>query len=186
MSDLDRVVGNINRLARDIEKQTPVYMVTASAKTYTTAIRSEIQAVTSGSKLRGVGNKARRAAGGARVGVKYDVKAATAIVQATGPLHLLERDVTKHTIPRTQGSRRLRTAAGRLSHKRGATGRVLSGRKFLGNKARGFAAMGPVTHPGTRGKHPFERGVRRVERQAVADAVGEFSKEMGTIYKAVT
>jgi hypothetical protein len=188
-SDLDRVLNNLNRLAADLEKKTPEQMVTASARTYTNSIRDEIARVTTGNKLRGVGSKTSRAAGGARVGVKYEVKQATAIVQGTGPLHLLERDTRDHMIPSTSGSKRARTAAGRLSHKRQATGRSASANRtqiFLGNRSRNFAATGPVHHPGTRGKHPFERGVKAVERQAVLDAVQQFSRELGTIYKAAT
>lgn len=86
------------------------------------------------SRLRGVGRS------GARVGVRYDVRGVknpTAIVRATGPFHLIESDTKAHEIaPR--------------SRRRG------------GGKRAVFTPYGPkarVQHPGTKGRHPFARGV---------------------------
>lgn len=109
--------------------------------------------------LSGVGKR------GARLGVSYNVRGfygnPTALVRATGPFHLIERDTAPHQIPRTASSRRIKLESGRLSAKRELTGRTLSGRKRL--RLPGGWVMGPVSHPGTKGKHPFERGVNRAE-----------------------
>jgi hypothetical protein len=86
-----------------------------------------------GGRLRGVGKK------GARIGVRYDVKGTknpTALVRATGPFHLIERGTKPHTItPKKKG---------------GAI-------NIAGTGPRRFAK-----HPGTRGKHPWAKGVNRV------------------------
>jgi hypothetical protein len=89
-------------------------------------------------RLSGVGRK------GARVGVRYNVGSypdgAKALVFATGPFHLIERDTKAHRIPRERRRGRRRYA-------------VVPG---VGPRAR-------VQHPGTKGKHPFARGVQMSE-----------------------
>ncbi len=113
-------------------------MVTAAALAITTTVRGEIAAATKGSsRLSGVGRK------GVKVGAGYDVKGTanpTAIVQARGPLQLIERNTKAHPIrPRRRG-----------------------GRLALGSESRGFGPVASVAdHPGTTGKHPFEKGVVR-------------------------
>lgn len=78
--------------------------VNRSALAVTTAIRASIAGGTGGdSRLSGVGR------GGARVGARYDVKGAanpTALIRATGPLHLVEYPTRAHEIPRRGGRRR--------------------------------------------------------------------------------
>lgn len=121
-------------------------------------VKNNVQALAP-KRLSGVGKS------GANIGVTFNVKTfqgtPTALIRATGPFHLIERDTAPHTIPRTEGSRRTRTSSGRLSVKREATGRSTSGRKAL--LINGDWVTGPVKHPGTKGKHPFERGVRASE-----------------------
>lgn len=105
--------------------------VGAGALVVTNAVRAEIAAKTTGGVLRGVGRS------GAKVGAKYDVKGAanpTALVRATGPLHLLERDTKPHAMPK-------------------------AGRKRRGSYKTPFGPKAAVSHPGTKGKHPFEHGV---------------------------
>lgn len=100
----------------------------------TTAIRSEILSATGDMRLSGVGRR------GAKVGAKFDIKGTTnptALITATGPLHFIERDTAPHTIPRTRRRGRKRYVA------------------FDGG------VYSRVEHPGTRGKHPFERGWRQ-------------------------
>jgi hypothetical protein len=104
----------------------------------TRAIREEIRAATGGDmKLSGVGRK------GARVGARYTVGGTvepSAVVRATGPLQLIERDTKPHSIvPRPRRGQKRRKAL-----------RLANGK---------FAAA--VNHPGTRGKEPFGRGVVR-------------------------
>lgn len=101
-------------------------------------------------RLSGVGKK------GGPIGVTYKAGVfsgdPTALVKATGPFHLLERD----------------TKAGVRARKR---------RRGRG-KSRFIGPIAGYYHPGTTGKHPFEKGVRAVEpvvagilRRAQADSL---------------
>lgn len=85
-------------------------------------------------RLSGVGRR------GARVGVRFDVRGKTnptALIRATGPVHLIERDTRPHKIA-----------------PRGKKAKVLS--------IPGVGPRASAKHPGTKGKHPWERGVGRV------------------------
>lgn len=163
-----------NSLAAAYSKA-PSDIATEVAKRYTTSIRSQISAVTSGGKLRNVGKR------GSRVGVAYTVSGNTALVQATGPLQIIERDTARHTIPLTARTRRARTSAGRLSRKRVATGRVVSGRQPM--LINGQWRTGPFNHPGTKGKHPFQRGVQASEVAAVLAGAAVIGKELSKLFK---
>lgn len=160
-SGLNAFQAQINKLAAAYER-TPAQVVAASGRVYRDVIARDIGAVTAGSKLRNVGKR------GSVVGVKLTVNSSTATVQATGPLQIIERDTREHTIPRTTLTRRQRTKSGRASRKREATGRNSTGRVPL--KINGDWVLGPVTHPGTKGKHPFERGVLEAEVPAALAA----------------
>ena len=126
--------------------------VKGSALLVTTSIRTEIAQVSGGdSRLSGASVK------GARVGAKFDVKGSanpTAIIRATGPIQLIERDTKAHTIlPRASqpGRRRRRGSKGK--------GKAL---------AFGGGVYASAQHPGTRGKHLFEKGWKRAAPQAPA------------------
>lgn len=83
-------------------------------------------------RLSGVGKR------GAKIGARYDfVGPNTAIVRATGPFHLLERDTKAHRIPKVRGTR--------------ARKRVVV---IPGVGVRAWA-----NHPGSKGKHPWAKGV---------------------------
>jgi hypothetical protein len=178
----------MDRLAATYER-TPLKVVAASSRIYTTGIRASIGSVTNGGKLRGVGKFNGGNRTGARVGVTSRILTsstaeASGIVQGTGPLQLIERDTSAHAIPRTVGSRRGRTASGRLSHKRVATGTISSGRRpLLIGGIGGNWVTGPVRHPGTTGKHPFERGVNAVEFAARIAAVTELSTSIAAVLR---
>lgn len=96
-------------------------------------VKTSVVAQIGTTRLRGVGRK------GAKVGVRFDVKGQqnpTALVRATGPLHLLERSTRPHEIrPKRRGGKAV----------------VISG---VGPRAYAH-------HPGTKGKHPWERGLAR-------------------------
>jgi hypothetical protein len=192
MATFQQFANNMQGFARDLERNTPHNIVAKTAARYKSAIQSSILSVAPSGKLSGVGGKAKRAAGGTRIGVKYDVKdsgsSSTAIVQATGPLHLIERDNSAHLIPRTTGSKRLRTASGRASYKRQDTGRPTANRgvKFLYNEQKHFAAMGPVSHPGSKGKHPFERGAKAADQAARNDAIERVAATMSKFFTAAS
>lgn len=95
-----------------------------------TVIQHEIEAVAPGRRMRGVGRR------GAKVGAGYKIYGHTAVVQARGPLHLLERSTKPHEI--TPKKRNKKQA---LSTPYGPRRRV--------------------KHPGTRGKHPWRKGVTK-------------------------
>jgi hypothetical protein len=89
-------------------------------------------------KLRGVGKR------GAKVGVSFTVTGHTAIVKATGPFPLIESDTKAHRIPRERGARGRRRYA-----------------VIPGVGVRAFA-----NHPGTKGKHPWAKGVAAAQPAA--------------------
>ncbi len=75
----------------------------------------------------------------AKVGVRYDIKGTqnpTALMRATGPLHIVENSTGAHTIPRSGGRRRRK-------------------RKTL---LIGGSWRRSVEHPGTAGQRPFAKG----------------------------
>lgn len=96
-------------------------------------IRAEIMVATGGdNRLSGVGKN------GKRVGARYDIKGRvnpTALIKATGPLHLIERDTSAHEI--------------KAKRRRGGNAALKVGDKFYRS----------VEHPGTRAKRPFGKGV---------------------------
>lgn len=84
-------------------------------------------------RLRGVGKK------GAKIGVRYDIKGTgnpTALVRATGPFHLIERDTRPHDVS-PKGKRKAINIPG------------------IGPKAYATRAGG------SKGRHPWEKGVNR-------------------------
>lgn len=91
------------------------------------------------SRLSGVGKR------GAKVGARFDQEAGRFVIQATGPLVLIERNTKAHRIPKQRGAR---------ARKRYAV--------IPGVGVRAYA-----NHPGTRGKHTWERSVPKAQREAV-------------------
>jgi hypothetical protein len=110
--------------------------VTSAALAITTEVRQEIAKATGGkSKLSGMR--------GAKLGAGFNVKGTdnpTAIISARGPVHIVERGTKRHTI----------TARGRRGRRSGAM-QIRGGVEFQRS----------VNHPGTKGKHPFAKGVAR-------------------------
>lgn len=107
--------------------------VTVAALAVKTSVLAQLQAAgVDNGRLRGVGKK------GAPVGVSVAVTGHTAIVAATGKAFvLIESDTKAHRIPRERGPRARRRYA-----------------VIPGVGVRAFA-----NHPGTKGKHPWEKGV---------------------------
>jgi hypothetical protein len=130
LTDLARMAAELPEELRRAQ----VRGVQKGALLVTRAIRAEIREATGGdNRLSGVGRR------GARVGARYDVKGQvnpTAIVYATGPLHLIEHDTEPHDIQarnrRRGGTSTMRFADGRFSR--------------------------TAEHPGTTGSRPFEKG----------------------------
>lgn len=104
-----------------------------SALLVKTSVMGELGGVT---RLRGVGKR------GAKIGVRFDVKPGnnpSARVRATGPFHLIESDTKPHKV----------TPKGKGRNKRRAI------------NIPGIGPRASAKHPGTKGKHPWEKGVRR-------------------------
>ena len=141
LNDLAGVARMAARLPEELQRA-QVRGVANAALIVTGAIRGEIRSATGGdNRLSGVGAR------GARVGARYDVKGTsnpTAIIRATGPLHIIEHTMPPHQI----------TPRGRRRAKRG--NRFLSGAKVLHMSNGGYAAS--AEHPGSPAKKPFERG----------------------------
>lgn len=107
-------------------------MVLVAAQAVKTSVQAQMaSAGVQNGKLRGVGKR------GAKIGVRYDALGDKALVRATGPFHLIERDTKAHPIPKKRGAR--------------ARKRVVV---IPGVGVRAWA-----NHPGTHGKHPWEKGV---------------------------
>ena len=86
---------------------------------------------------------------GQRVGVRYDMKSDhQALVKMTGPAQLIERDTKAHRIPREFKGR---------------------GRSRARNMKRlvipGIGVRMSANHPGTKGKHPWEKSLEGSLRQ---------------------
>lgn len=139
--------------------------VTAGSLLIATAVRKEVAVATRGrNRLSGVGRN------GAKVGVRYDVRGTTnpvGLVRATGPLHLIESDTAAHMIlPRGVGRAQGRSKAARRAAKQSLYDALFG--------AGGFSSATPLAmpwgprfradHPGTKGKHPWAKGVSRSER----------------------
>lgn len=126
---LDRTVGEL--------KRAPRVAVTRAAQAMTTEVRQHIAGATGGdSRLSGVGRK------GAKVGAGYKVLSANkAIIQARGPLHLVERTNKDHAVvPKAR--------------------RVARGGRVAMRMPDGRFRRGPIHVRGSKGKQPFEKGTR--------------------------
>ena len=115
---------------------------------------------------------------GARVGARYDVKGntnPTALVRATGPLHLLDNPTRAHQI--TAKVRKGRSRASRSSFYNAIFG-----------GSGGFSGVQPmrtpygpryrVNHPGTRGKRTFFDGVDRARGFLPKVYAAEYREQM--------
>jgi hypothetical protein len=122
----------IKKYPAKIEKATIDSVKEAALFTKTTTL-GMLRAASGGDLvLSGVGKK------GAKIGVNYKVTGKTAIVAAYGPVPLIEGPTKGHDIPKVR--------------KRGQ-------RKSNILIINGNVITGPVHHPGTKGKHPWRKGV---------------------------
>lgn len=129
MTDLLEFVGKLRHLERELREATE----RATARTALT-VKKTIQAGAP-TRLRNVGRS------GARLSVGYTTKSTTAgdpyaIVQARGPWPIIESDTPAHVIPRA---------------------RVRGRRRVIVIPGVGVRAY--AHHPGTKGKHPWAKGV---------------------------
>lgn len=115
-------------------------------------IASEIRSATGDMRMSGVGTK------GARVGVRYDMKGTenpTALVRATGPLHLVERPVKPHVIaPKKRG---------RGKRKKAVT--------------TPYGPRASVQHPGVQNpKRPWSKGKQQAEPRVKREVSAVFGR----------
>jgi len=107
-------------------------VVGAAALKVKTTVLVEMRRIAPSLRLTGVSKR------GAKIGVRYDQGhgSSTALVQATGPVQLIESPTRPHRIPkeRQRGRRRIVVIPG------------------VGPRA-------SAQHPGTRGQHPWQKGV---------------------------
>jgi hypothetical protein len=122
----------MHRVANDI-KRAPRGITERGAST----LKRSVQGTLAVAAPRGRLNVGKR---GARIGVRYDLPSPSiARVFMFGPAHLIERDTKAHPIPREAKGRRRR--------------------KLRRLAIPGIGIRMSAMHPGTKGKHPWARGL---------------------------
>lgn len=146
--------------------------VRSAALQATNLIRAEIRSAAPSGQLR-MNGKPKKIGAGFKM-----LTGPRARISATGPLHLLERDTQQHYIPRAATksliSYRLNKKTGGLRaterKRRGRAGQ----RKMLYIPGVGYRKY--VLHPGTKGKHPFEKGVDTARQRVGRTILNEVAK----------
>lgn len=123
----------LDAIAREVERAERA-ATTRGATVLKQAVEKRLPA---SKRLRGVGKS------GSKIGVRYDIKAdGKAEVKATGKgFQILERDTKAHTVQPKRARARKQTG-------RGGGVRLADG-----------SVRRAVKHPGTKGQHPFEKGI---------------------------
>jgi hypothetical protein len=157
-----RLAGRLQQFAAEIEGVTR-RGVNESALLVTTSVAAFLGGRSI--HLSGVGSS------GAKVAVRYDIKGSrnpTAVVYMTGPAQLVERDTRAHTILGRSVGRGAKGRGARQANKQALYDALFGSSAGGRMRVAGDWRTGPFRHPGTTGKHPFERGVTAV-RQRVTD-----------------
>lgn len=151
MASPEQVAAKFGRLAAEYQD-----LPLAQVKESSLIVKTAVTKLAPG-RLRGVGKK------GAKLGVRYNVGTyngeAKSLVYVTGPWHLIERDTRAHIIPALKGQKSSQRGAQRATKGR------MYGPAFGGVKAKpqviviGKNVRAMAFHPGTQGKHPFDKGV---------------------------
>ena len=130
--NIPQFLAKTNKMVGELQRlETNTVKIAALAVKTSVLGQLQVAGVKDG-KLRGVGKN------GAKIGVSFTVTGSTALVKATGSAFpLIESNTKAHRIPREQGRR---------GRKRYAV--------IPGVGVRAFA-----NHPGTKGKHPWRKGV---------------------------
>jgi hypothetical protein len=149
MSTPTQFAAKMRRLSTDIHGADQA-IVNRAAFIVKKSVQAQLAVAMPSGRLRGVGKK------GARVGVRYTLYPHSAKVFMFGPAQLIERDTRPHRIPREFQGRTRRDGTRRKRTKPIAIPNV---------GVRQWAM-----HPGTKGKHPWAKGVvaARVPAQRVA------------------
>lgn len=158
---------------RERSPQEIVRRITVKAKQNAEAERN--RAVGGDGRMSHVG----RAKGGTKLGVRYDYdKTNTAtpqsLLRATGPWQLIENNTAAHVITSRYGggSRRSRTARAEFvgpqftgrGRNRKLKSRTGGDRRAVLNTPFGYRRS--ALHPGTRGKHPWQKATLKTKRDA--------------------
>ena len=118
-------------------------MVLVAAQAVKTSVQAQMAAAgVNNGRLRGVGKR------GAKVGVSYAITGKTALVRATGPFHLIERNTKPHRIGQQKSESGLPLVD--------ASGQDVRRRLVV---IPGVGVRAWANHPGTKGKHPWDKGV---------------------------
>jgi hypothetical protein len=168
------VYTSFDQVGKVIAKQTAEFssdMVTLEAsgnRTVAAAVVSAVAANLGGVSIimSGVGKNGRRVGVVATPGTQKSM-----VVKMTGPAHLIERDTDPHLI--------MGKGVGRLGKGKGSRSKeakykakqelydvLFGGASTVPMRVGRDWRMGPFQHPGTTGKHPFERGVNVVRPTA--------------------
>jgi hypothetical protein len=100
----------------------------------------------------------------ARIGVRYDLRGTTnptALVRATGPAHIVERDVKPHTVVPKRTARRTSRRARIEAVESGNTSGITGVLRFRDGTFARYAKLSG----GSKGRHPFGRGVDIASRR---------------------
>jgi plasmid stability protein len=150
--------------------------VAKAALQATNLIRAEIRAAAPGGTIR-LNGKPKR------IGVSYKMVsgggAAKARISAQGPLHLLERDTASHYEPRASQSSLLRYKVSKKTGRTTVVRRTGRARGRLAPKPLAIPGIGfrtRVVHPGTKGKHPFAKGLQQARPVVGRTIMAEVSK----------
>lgn len=155
-------------------REAEVAAVKAGAQQAVGLIRDEIRAVAPGGTLK-MNGKPKRVGASFKMGT-----GSQASVSAEGPMQLIERDTASHFEPRGSSS----TLLGYRTNKRtGAT--TVRERKRRGRSAvkvlsiPGIGFRRTVIHPGTKGRHPFEKGKDAARHEVGPRLMDKVSGELG-------
>lgn len=191
MSTPDQFVRRMATLEKRMDANVAASVGKAALVIKTAVQANLVSALGPNQRMSGVGRRSTASKGGAKVGVRYDVKGKknpTALLRMTGPAQLVERDTKPHTIiPRSVGRvQGRRTKDNRRAAKQNLYDALFGGTFGGGGKplalGNGRFAM-RVQHPGTKGKHPFERGVERARPAAERILRGAVGTSFGEVFK---
>jgi hypothetical protein len=171
MSTPDQFARRLGTLQQRLDKNVAGSVGRAALVLKTSVQANLISAIGPDYRMSGVGRRSTASRGGAKVGVRYDLKGTrnpTALLRMTGPAQLVERDTKPHTI-----TARGRTVTVKGRRRRGASVMALGNGRFATS----------VSHPGTKGKKPFERGVERAAPAAQRILRGAVGQSMREVFK---
>jgi len=137
------------RLAQEAASSNPRVSVPASA-----LLAKRLVSARAPARLRNVGKKGRIL--GVRYTVSHGDHESKALVFVTGPFQLIERGTKPHPIPKLKNSGKSRAA-------NPVFGPAFGGVNMKKIVSTPYGPRRMVWHPGTKGQHPFEKGVAEAQ-----------------------